>query len=185
MAVKTKKELKDVFMGLSEIMTVQGGISDFATVTPELEIPVVVDSLTMSMGEPTKNSVKVHGLQADWAVTYTPGEFSFACTIPSVHKDICKYFFGEANDVSTSSVNGVTYKGFSLTMKNVVKEIGLVLMNESGDKCVLVKKLSVNPRFVFENGSTEPIGIALTGSLVVDETETNDDDIAFLTKGGE
>lgn len=171
-----------MFMGLSEIMTVAGGIADFASVTPDLEIPVTVDTLTMSMGEPTKNSVKVHGLQADWAVTYTPGEFSFACTIPSVHTELCEYFFGEANAIDTATVNGASYKGFSLTMKNVLKEIGLVLMNEAGDKCVLVKKLSVSPRFVFENGSTEPIGIALTGTLVVDESDTNDDDIAFLTK---
>lgn len=182
MALKTKKELKDVFMGLSEIRTVKGGISDFKSVASEMEIPVLVDTFTMSMGEPTKNSVKVHGLQTDWAVTYTAGEFEFACTIPSTHKDLCSYFFGEANDIASASVDGNTFKGFSLTMKNVMVDLGLVLINETGDKCVLVKKLSVTPRFVFENASTTPIGIALTGSLVVDESETSDDDIAFLSK---
>lgn len=182
MAYKTKKELKDVFMGLSEIRTVKGGISDFSTVTSEMEIPVLVDSLTMSMGEPTKNSVKVHGLQTDWAVTYTAGEFNFACTIPSTHKDLCEYFFGEANALEAATIDGVSYSGFSLTMKNVMVDLGLVLINEAGDKCVLVKKLSVTPRFVYDEASTSPVGIALTGSLVVDESEANDDDIAFLSK---
>lgn len=180
MAYKTKKELKDVFMGLSEIRTVKGGISDFKTVTSEMEIPVLVDTLTMSMGEPTKNSVKVHGLQTDWAVTYTAGEFEFACTIPSTHKDLCEYFFGEANSIETATIDGKSAEGFSLTMKNVMVDLGLVLINEAGDKAVLVKKMSVTPRFVFENASTTPVAIALTGSLVVDESETNDDDIAFL-----
>lgn len=178
--MKTKKELKDVFMGLSEIRTVKGGISDFKTVVSEMEIPVLVDTLTMSMGEPTKNSVKVHGLQTDWAVTYTAGEFNFACTIPSTHKDLCEYFFGEANIVENATIDGKSASGISLTMKNVMVDLGLVLLNETGDKVVLVKKLSVTPRFVFENASTTPIGIALTGSLVVSEGEENDDDIAFL-----
>lgn len=178
--MKTKKELKDVFMGLSEIRTVKGGISDFKTVVSEMEIPVLVDTLTMSMGEPTKNSVKVHGLQTDWAVTYTAGEFNFACTIPSTHKDLCEYFFGEANIVENATIDGKSASGISLTMKNVMVDLGLVLLNETGDKVVLVKKLSVTPRFVFENASTTPIGIALTGSLVVSEGEDNDDDIAFL-----
>lgn len=178
--MKTKKELKDVFMGLSEIRTVKGGISDFKTVVSEMEIPVLVDTLTMSMGEPTKNSVKVHGLQTDWAVTYTAGEFNFACTIPSTHKDLCEYFFGEANIIENATIDGKSASGISLTMKNVMVDLGLVLLNETGDKVVLVKKLSVTPRFVFENASTTPIGIALTGSLVVSEGEENDDDIAFL-----
>lgn len=178
--MKTKKELKDVFIGLSEIRTVKGGISDFKTVVSEMEIPVLVDTLSMSMGEPTKNSVKVHGLQTDWAVTYTAGEFNFACTIPSTHKDLCEYFFGEANIIENATIDGKSASGISLTMKNVMVDLGLVLLNETGDKVVLVKKLSVTPRFVFENASTTPIGIALTGSLVVDEGEENDDDIAFL-----
>lgn len=180
MAYKTKKELKDVFMGLSEIRTVKGGISDFKSVTSEMEIPVLVDTLTMSMGEPTKNSVKVHGLQTDWAVTYTAGEFEFACTIPSTHKDLSSYFFGEANEITDGTIDGKSATGYSVTMKNVMVDLGLVLVNETGDKAVLVKKLSVTPRYVFENASTTPIGIALTGSLVVDESGDNDDDIAFL-----
>lgn len=180
MALKTKKQLKDVFMGLSEIRTVKNGISDFKSVTSEMEIPVLVDSLTMSMGEPTKNSVKVHGLQTDWAVSYTAGEFEFACTIPSTHKELSSYFFGEANDITGAAIDGFTGEGYSVTMKNVMVELGLILINETGDKAVLVKKLTVTPRYVFENASTTPIGIALSGTLVVDDDQEDSDDIAFL-----
>ena len=87
MAAIKKSELKDVFIGLSQVLVVKGGINDFSSVSPELELPVTVDTLTLSMGEATLNRVKVHGLQSDWAVTTTPGDFEFACTIPSIHED--------------------------------------------------------------------------------------------------
>lgn len=181
MAAKSKAELKDVFIGLSQILVVKGGITDFATVSPELDLPVTVDSLTLSMGEATLNRVKVHGLQADWAVTTTAGEFEFSCTIPSVHKELIEYFFGEANTITASTVNGVDYRGFSMTVKNVSRDLGIVLVNEGEDKAVLFKKMTVTPSLAFENGSTTPLGINLTGTMVAAEG-ASDDDVAFLTK---
>jgi hypothetical protein len=133
------------------------------------------------MGEPTLNRVKVHGLQSDWAVTTTPGEFEFACTIPSVHKDLINYFFGEANEITGATVDGKSYNGFSFSAKNVSRDFGLILVNEGEDKAVLFKKMTVTPSLAFENGSTTPIGINLTGTMVAAEG-TSDDDVAFLTK---
>jgi hypothetical protein len=181
MAATKKSDLKDVFIGLSQILVVKGGIEDFTSVAPELEIPVTVDTLSLSMGEATLNRVKVHGMQADWAVTTTPGDFEFTCTIPSVHKTLIEYFFGEANNIASATVDGKTYSGFSLTAKNVSRDLGIVLINEGEDKCVLFKKMTVTPALAFENGSTTPIGINLTGTMVAAEG-TSDDDIAFLTK---
>lgn len=181
MAAIKKSELKDVFIGLSQVLVVKGGINDFSSVSPELELPVTVDTLTLSMGEATLNRVKVHGLQSDWAVTTTPGDFEFACTIPSIHEDLIEYFFGEANAIADSTVNGVNYKGFSITAKNVSRDLGIVLINEGEDKAVLFKKMTVTPSLDFENGSTTPIGINLTGIMVAAEG-TSDDDVAFLTK---
>lgn len=181
MAAIKKSELKDVFIGLSQILVVKGGITDFTSVSPEMEIPVTVDTLTLSMGEATLNRVKVHGLQSDWAVTTTPGEFEFSCTIPSIHKDLIEYFFGEANTISAAEVNGVSYKGISMTAKNVSRDLGIILINEGEDKAVLFKKMTVTPSLAFENGSTTPLGINLTGTMVAAEG-TSDDDVAFLTK---
>ena len=186
MAAKSKAELKDVFIGLSQILVVKGGITDFATVSPELDLPVTVDSLTLSMGEATLNRVKVHGLQADWAVTTTPGEFEFACTIPSVGDVLMAYFFGneqgEVTRIASATINGVSgYKGFSITAKNVSRDLGIILINEGEDKAVLFKKMTVTAAIAFENGSTTPLGINLTGTMVAAEGESTDD-IAFLTK---
>ena len=181
MAATKKTELKDVFVGLSQVMIKKGGITDFTAVEPELEIPVTVDSLSLSMGEATLNRLKVHGLQTDWAVTSTPGDFEFTCTIPSTHKTLLEYFFGEANNIASATVNGKTYGGVSLSVKNVQRDMGIILINEAEDKAVLFKKMTVTPALTFENGSTEPIGIKLTGTLVAGEG-SNDDDVAFLTK---
>lgn len=181
MAATKKTELKDTFVGISQVLIKKGGITDFSSVDPELEIPVTVDSLSLSMGEATLNRVKVHGLQTDWAVTSTPGDFEFACTVPSTHPVLLEYFFGEANNIASAEVNGATYKGVSLTVKNVQRDMGIVIINEAEDKCVLFKKMTVTPALAFENGSTEPIGIKLTGTLVAGEG-SNDDDVAFLTK---
>lgn len=181
MAAKKKSELKDVFIGVSQVLLKKDGISDFANVAPEMEVPVTVDTLTLSMGEPTLNRVKVHGLQSDWAVTTTPGEFEFSCTIPSVHKDLITYFFGEANAIDTATVDGKSYAGFSFSAKNVSRDFGLILINEGEDKAVLFKKMTVTPSLAFENGSTTPIGINLTGTMVAAEG-TSDDDVAFLNK---
>ena len=181
MAAKKKSELKDVFIGVSQVLLKKDGISDFANVAPEMEVPVTVDTLALSMGEPTLNRVKVHGLQSDWAVTTTPGEFEFSCTIPSVHKDLITYFFGEANDISNATVDGKSYSGFSFSAKNVSRDFGLILINEGEDKAVLFKKMTVTPSLAFENGSTTPIGINLTGTMVAAEG-TSDDDVAFLNK---
>lgn len=181
MAATKKSDLKDVFIGLSQILVVKGGIADFANVAPELELPVTVDTLTLSMGDATMNRVKVHGMQADWAVTTTPGDFEFSCTVPSTHKTLIEYFFGEANTIASSEVNGISYKGFSMTAKNVSRDLGIVLINEGEDKCVLFKKMTVTPSLAFENGSTTPIGINLTGTMVAAEG-ASDDDIAFLSK---
>lgn len=185
--MKNKSQLKDVFIGISQVMLKQGGITDFSNVEPEYEVPVTVDTLTLSMGEPTLNRVKVHGLQSDWAVTTTPGEFEFSCTIPSVAKELITYFFGEANDIKNNQgqagavVNGVNYTGFSFSAKNVSRDFGLILVNEGEDKAVLFKKMTVTPSLAFENGSTTPIGINLTGTMVAAEGQS-DDDVAFLTK---
>ena len=186
MAAKKKSELKDVFIGVSQVMLKTGGISDFSTVVPEMEVPVTVDTLTLSMGEPTLNRVKVHGLQSDWGVTTTPGEFEFTCTIPSVDDVLMAYFFGneqgEVTQIASATINGVSgYKGFSITAKNVSRDLGLILINQGEAKAVLFKKMTVTAAIAFENGSTTPLGINLTGTMVAAEGESTDDS-AFLTK---
>lgn len=186
MAMKSKQELKEVFSGLSSIMLVKGGITDFATVEPDFDLPVTVDSLNLSQAEPTLNRTKVHGLQADWAVTSTAGDITFAATVPSISEDLVSFFLGEANKVATSTVNGQEYSGISVTLNSKKINAGFALLSEDGEKCILVKKMAIYARPLFENASTTPFAFALSGTIEIEDgaasTAASDDNIAFLTK---
>ena len=186
MAMKSKQELKDVFSGLSSIMLVKGGITSFATVSPDFDLPVTVDSLNLSQAEPTLNRTKVHGLQADWAVTSTAGDITFAATVPSISEDLVSFFLGEANKGVTSTINEQEYSGISVTLNSKKINAGFALLSEDGEKCILVKKMAIYARPLFENASTTPFAFALSGTIEIEDgaasSVESDDNIAFLTK---
>lgn len=185
MTMKSKVELKEVFSGLASILIKKGGITDFATVEADFDLPVEVDSLSMSQGAPTLNHYKVHGLQSDWAVTSTPGEFEFSAFVPSVHEDLINYFLGEANVVAASKINGKGYKGISATLKDVKLNVGMVLLSEDESHAFVVKNMTVYATPTLDSPTTKPLGFTLTGSIVLDDaaaTGASDDNIAFLTR---
>ena len=185
MALLTKQELKDVFMDLATIYVVKGGITDFATVSPDYDLPVTVDSLSMTQDAPTLNHVKVHGLQSDWAVSSTPGDFNFSATVPTQAKELVCYFMGEANPIATSTINGIAYEGFGASLNSVKLNMGLVLLSADGIHAILIKKMAVYATPNYENGSTTPFAFTLTGSIEIEDGATGgatDDNIAFLTK---
>lgn len=186
MAMKTKQELKDVFSGLSSIMLVKGGIANFATVTPDFDLPVTVDTLSLSQAEPTLNRTKVHGLQADWAVTSTAGDITFAATVPSVSKELVEYFLGKTTEIAQATINNQQFKGFSAVLNSKKLNVGFALISDDGEKCLLVKRMAVYARPLFENASTTPFAFALSGTIELEDGASSDssseDNIAFLTK---
>lgn len=186
MAMKTKQELKDVFSGLSSIMLVKGGITDFASVEPDFDLPVTVDTLSLSQAEPTLNRTKVHGLQADWAVTSTAGDITFVATVPSVSKELVEYFLGKTNVIEQAVINSQQFEGFSAVLNSKKLNVGFALISDGGEKCLLVKRMAIYARPLFENASTTPFGFALSGTIEIEDgavsDASSDDNIAFLTK---
>jgi hypothetical protein len=191
-AFKTKNDLKDVFSGLSSIFVQKGGLTDFKNVTFDYDMPVTVDSLSISVSDPTLNRTKVHGLNADWTVTATPGELTFSATVPSISEELVKYFMGEANKLDAVAIKkagaeeSTSYTGFSATIKTLKIYMGLGLLSEDGEKLVLIKKMAVYATPLYENASTTPFGFKLTGTIEASDVATGEgeegDDIAFLTK---
>lgn len=185
MAMLTKQALKEVFMGLASIYVKKGGITNFTTVEPDYDLPVTVDSLSMTQDAPTLNHVKIHGLQSDWAVSATPGDFTFSATVPSVSEELVSYFMGEANPVATSTINGVAYEGFSATLNSVKLNMGIVLVSEDGQHALLIKNMAVYATPNYDNASTTPFSFLLTGSVEATDVSSaghDDGQIAFLTK---
>jgi hypothetical protein len=185
MAMLSKIELKKTFSGLSSIMIVKGGISDFAEVTPDFDVPVTVDSLSMTQDAPTLNHYKVHGLQSDWIVTATPGDFSFSATVPSVAESLVSYFLGGSKAINSSSVNGKSFKGIAANLKSVKLNVGIVLLSEDEENAIIIKKMAIYATPQYENASTTPFAFTLTGSIEIEEGaegSSGDENIAFLTK---
>ena len=157
MTMKSKVELKEVFSGLASILIKKGGITDFATVEADFDLPVEVDSLSMSQGAPTLNH----------------------------YEDLINYFLGEANAVAASKINGKGYKGISATLKDVKLNVGMVLLSEDDSHAFVVKNMTVYATPTLDSPTTKPLGFTLTGSIVLDDaaaTGASDDNIAFLTR---
>ena len=77
MAMIKMTDLKDVFNGISSFMfdtTPISLASGTITMVPEYELPVTVDTLSISQDDPTINHYKVHGLGTDWVSSSEPGD---------------------------------------------------------------------------------------------------------------
>ena len=98
MAMTTIDKMKDIFNGPKTLLYSKA-ITDLnkgtVDITPDVELPVTVDSLKATMDDPTINHYKVIGLAGDWATTAELGDFNVEFVVPSKAKDLLKIMFGE------------------------------------------------------------------------------------------
>jgi hypothetical protein len=186
MALTTINELNDVFSGLSSIYLKKGGFSgDISALAFDWQLPVTVDSLSFSQAEPTLNRTKVHGLQADWAVTATPGDVTFTATVPTMSEEVTTWFLGgPTKTVTSAALNESTsnkFSGNAYALKQVKLYASIGLLSEDGNKLFVIKRLALYATPVFENGSTTPYAFRLTGSIEAVDSASQDD-ILFLDK---
>lgn len=175
MAIKEKVNLKDAFCGINSLFVVKGGIEDVKTIDFDFDLPALVDSINYSEGEPTRNGVKVHGLDSDWCTMYETGEATFSVDIPTAHTDVLELFWGKGEDV-TSTVNGAAWKGqkYARTGKQIT--LGIGILSADGTKLFIVDKVEAVATNIFESGSTQPHLVRVTGSVT-------SDNFIFLKKG--
>lgn len=188
MAVATKTQLKDVFAGLSSIMFQSSNIvlAEGATLSilPELELPVHIDDLSINQDEPDINHYKVHGLNADWCSTATPGDVSISMLVPTMHDNVISVFYGTGVSVSATTTEAgalvagtFSGKAYSLEAKKISGSV--ILLNDEKNKLFVIANASLWASLVYENGSTDPIAVRLTGTI---EAATSGADIALLEK---
>lgn len=178
MAIKKKIEMQgDVFSGISAVYAVKGGIttaSGTATITADntIELPVSEDSgFDFNGGEPTVNHFRVHGLTADWTSTFTPGDGTLTLQIPTHDTDVLDVVYGEeGTDVTLNLPDGVTIngksaaKGKARSFKQKAVYLGLLILNDTEDKLLFIKKGKFIATPAFDGGDT-PYAITLTGAL--------------------
>lgn len=179
MAAKTKQDLKTVFNDVADLYF-QKSLIDLSQatlkLTPELNVPVTVDTLKISQDSPTINHYKVVGLDADWTSSATAGDMSVELTVPTVDKEIVKMLFGEdaVSDITTATVetgdtnvdNSETgYEGYAWEGKKYKVEGTFVLVNSTKDRLFVITNLALYGTILYDNPSSEPIAFKLTGSI--------------------
>ena len=96
MAMTTIDKMKDIFNGPKTLLYSKA-ITDLSNatvdITPEVELPVTVDSLKATMDDPTVNHYKVVGLAGDWATTSELVDFNVEFVWRAKSDDLLKISF--------------------------------------------------------------------------------------------
>lgn len=185
MAIKKKQSMQDyVFSGISAVYAVKDGITTSggtATVAEGdvVELPVSEDSgFDFNGGEPTVNHFRVHGLQADWVSSFTPGDGTLTLQIPCHDDDVLDLVYGNTgtattltlpSDITVGGKSSVTGKARSFEQKAVY--LGLLVLDDTAAHLLFIKKAKFIATPAFDGGDT-PYAITLTGALAA----TSDDD---------
>lgn len=176
MAIKTKTAMQAyVFNGISAVYAVKNGITTTngaATISADdvVELPVSEDSgFNFNGGEPTVNHFRVHGLQADWASSFTPGDGELTLQIPC-HDDTVLVYGNNGTETTITLPDGVTVggkttvKGEARSFEQKAVYLGLLVLNDTADHLLFIKKAKFIATPAFDGGDT-PYAITLTGAL--------------------
>ena len=190
MAMKTKKDLKDVFNGVASLLFQTASV-DLASSTaialkPEYDLPVTVDTLQITQGDPTINHYKVIGLAGDWTSSATVGDVEIKFTVPTKNGDVLKLAWG-ADAVkaitatiadASASVNG-NYSGNSLILTNHKVTGTFVLVDAESKNLMIVTNVGLYAKALYENTDTQPFAVQFSGSI----EGAGEPCMAWLTKG--
>ena len=173
----------NVFEGISAVFAVNGGFTftDAGVLNlleanaKLLEFPCSEDSgFSFDTGAPSIEHFKVHGLNADWVSTFTPGDTELNIEIPCHDTEIMQLVFGsdgtnitinlpkdamKDTSIATATATG---KGFGAAQKSV--ELGLLILDDTEKRLFYIKKAKLTAQVTFD-GSNKPLCVVLSGSL--------------------
>lgn len=171
-------DLKNVFSGISSFMFDTTPIASETSVTlnPEYELPVTVDTLSISQDDPTINHYKVHGLGTDWVSTSEPGDATIEFTVPSVSEEVLNLAYGSSKSASQTFQtaiegavktisSGSTYSGKSVILSNTKVTGCIALLSDDGENLLIVNNVALYASPVFDNASTEPFAFKFSGTI--------------------
>ena len=188
----TIDKMKDIFVGPKTLLYTSV-IADLSKatleITPEVELPVTVDTLKATMDDPTINHYKVIGLAGDWATTSELGDFNVEFVVPSKAKDLLKVMFGED---AVADLTKVTLKGTGdTTLDNTTGFAGvavepkkfkikgtIVIVDEEKKNLMVITNIALYATLQWDNSGTEPVAFKFSGSI----EGAGKRSIAWLTK---
>ena len=173
----TKKAsfINEVFSDIDAVFAVKGGFPDAtegavdASSLDIVEFPCERGSFNYTGGDATINHFKVHGLNADWAQTFTPGDGQVSMNVPTYGTDILELVYGKTGaDLTLTLPTGVaektSFKGKSFSYEQKQVTLGILVLNGTGDKALYIKKVTfvATPKMDNENN---PLYVTLTGTM--------------------
>lgn len=188
--MKKKIELQGgVFDGISSVFAKKGGwdftagsgstsvdtLTISTSATDIYEFPISDESgFNFDTGAPSMSTFKIKGLGTSWCSTFTPGDGTITLEIPCNDTDIMEVcgFPKNANPVSITlpkavvggSENTVTYKGAGFGAPQKVVVLGLMILNDTEDKLLYIKKSEFMAQLMFD-ASNKPVCVVLTGNI--------------------
>ena len=179
MAMTTIDKMKDIFVGPKTLLYTSV-IADLSKatleITPEVELPVTVDTLKATMDDPTINHYKVIGLAGDWATTSELGDFNVEFVVPSKAKDLLKVMFGEdavteltkvtlkgTGDTALDNTTGFT--GVAVEPKKFKIKGTIVIVDEEKKNLMVITNIALYATLQWDNSGTEPVAFKFSGSI--------------------
>ena len=175
----TIDKMKDIFVGPKTLLYTSV-IADLSKatleITPEVELPVTVDTLKATMDDPTINHYKVIGLAGDWATTSELGDFNVEFVVPSKAKELLKVMFGNdaiteltkvtlkgTGDTSLDATTGFT--GVAVEPKKFKIKGTIVIVDEEKKNLMVITNIALYATLQWDNSGTEPVAFKFSGSI--------------------
>ena len=194
MAMTTIDKMKDVFCGPKSLIYSKS-ITDLSVptveITPDVELPVEVDSLKASMEDPSINHYKVIGLAGDWATTAELGNFNIEFVVPSKAKNLLKIMFGddavgdltkltlkETGDATLDAAAGFT--GVALEPKKFKVKGTIVIVDDEKENLMVITNIALYATMQWDDTGTKPVAFKFAGSI----EGAGKKSIAWLSKAG-
>lgn len=193
MAMTTIDKMKDIFNGPKTLLYSKA-ITDLSKasvdITPEIELPVEVDSLKATMEDPSINHYKVIGLAGDWATTAELGDFNVEFVVPSKAKDLLKIMFGEdaiteltkvtLKDTGDATLDATTgFTGVAVEPKKFKIKGTIVIVDDEKENLMIVTNIALYATLQWDETGSKPVAFKFAGSI----EGAGKRSIAWLTKG--
>lgn len=192
MAMTTIDKMKDIFNGPKTLLYSKA-ITDLSKasvdITPEIELPVEVDSLKATMEDPTINHYKVIGLAGDWATTAELGDFNVEFVVPSKAKDLLKIMFGDdaiteltkvtlkgTGDETLDATTG--FAGVAVEPKKFKIKGTIVIVDDEKENLMIVTNIALYATLLWDDTGSKPVAFKFAGSI----EGAGKRSIAWLTK---
>ena len=179
MAMTTIDKMKDVFCGPKSLIYSKS-ITDLSVptveITPDVELPVEVDSLKASMADPSINHYKVIGLAGDWATTAELGDFNIEFVVPSKAKNLLNIMFGDdavgditkltlkqTGDTTLDAETGFT--GVALEPKKFKVKGTIVIVDDEKENLMVITNIALYATLLWDDTGSKPVAFKFAGSI--------------------